>query len=84
MADKWKVFGYDSFDERRYPVFPVNEFDEESAARQRVKEELMTIERAQPRDDPGDREESEYQDYVILVHPDGVTEEVFNTSHLTC
>ena len=85
MADnKWEVFGYNTFRERRYTIYPQHVFDDEKSAREAVKQKLVKIERDQPRFFAGDPdEEGAIQDTVILVHPDS-TEEFFNTNHLTC
>ena len=78
----WFVFGFDTFSNERYRIFPQHEFDTEASARDVVRSTLLEIERDQPREDAGDPDEDgSIQDYVILVHPDG-TEEVFNTNHM--
>ncbi len=78
----WLVFGFDTFSNERYVIFPQHEFDKEATAREMVRSTLLEIERDQPKEDTGDPDEDgSIQDYVILVHPDGV-EEVFDTNHL--
>jgi hypothetical protein len=81
-AEKWKVYGYDTFSNNRYPILPQHEFDTEALARQTVKDKLAEIERDQPAKDAGNPDEAgSIQDTMILVHPDG-SEEAFNINHL--
>ena len=78
----WKVFGFDTFDEHRYPIQPLHEFEIEADARAAVRTELEKISNEQhagPDEDPDD--DATLQDMVLLVHPDGF-EEVFNTNNL--
>lgn len=81
MQGVWKIFGFDTFENERYPILPQHEFDGEKKARTAVQAKLLEIAEDQPREDAGDPdEEGSIQDCVILVHPDG-TEEAFNSNH---
>ena len=82
MANKWGVYGLDTFENRKYPIQPTSEFENEQLARVAVRETLVGIKIDQPAEDAGDPfEEGSIQDTVILVHPDG-SEEGFTTKDL--
>jgi len=70
MSDgKWKLEGYDTFDESTYPI--EGEYDTEEEAQAAAKERLTQLEESQPSASSGGQGFGGIQDQVWIIRPDG-------------
>ena len=76
MAAKWKLKGYDTFEEGPDAFYPLDgEFDTEEGAKQEAGNRLKELEASQPSSSSGGQ--AGIQDQIYVIRPDGTSYRFF-------